>query len=107
MDVDGYLPTPPHLRDILSIFLEESPTSGVYGTYLCARNRTPSPSAPQVTGLGFFNADAADPPTRSRAQQQSIRSMLGFKEILMRKPQSVPRIPHKLSSAYPHHDKKP
>lgn len=98
IDVDAHLPIPPHLRDVPSIFLEESPTSGIYGTDLRARDQPP---APRATGQGFFSPDAADPPTRSRAQQQNIRSMIGSKEVLTRKPQSVPRLPHKTSLLTP------
>lgn len=106
VDVNAHLPIPPHLRDVHSIFLEESPTSGIYGTDLRARDQTPSSSAPRTTGLGFFTPDAADPSTRNRAQQQNIRSMLGSKDVLTRKPQSVPRLLHKPLCLPLHQDKK-
>jgi hypothetical protein len=96
INVDTHLPIPPHLRDLPSIFLEDPPTGTIYGTDLRSRDQTPSSSAPRATGLGFFTPDAADPSTRSRAQQQNTRYMLGSKDVLTRNPQSVPRALHKL-----------
>ena len=100
IDIDTHIPIPPHLRDIPSILLEESSASGIYSTGLRANDQTPSSSAPRATGLGFFTPDVG-PSTRSRAQQQIGRPMLGSKETLARKAQSVRLLPHKLSLLTP------